>query len=160
MSLDDIIAAGEGHNIEFKSTLRWNVKEQKKDKIIEFSVIKTIVGFMNSKGGVLIIGVEDDGTIRGIAEDYETLHKQSKDGFELHLRNIIQHTFGGAFSQLVEIRFVSDKGKDVCIVTIQPSPSPVWVQKEGRNDFYVRSGNLTRPFDNKETAEYIKMRWG
>ena len=66
----------------------------KKDNDVEFAVVKTIVGFMNSKGGVLLIGVEDDGTIHGLEDDYKTLPKPSKDGFELHLRQIVQRTVG------------------------------------------------------------------
>lgn len=160
LSLEDIIAAGEGTNTEFKSTLRWNVKDAKVDKDIEFAVVKTIVGFANSRGGVLLIGVEDDGTIHGLEDDIKTLHKKSRDGFELHLRNLMQRIVGGAFPHLVDIRFTSKEGKDVCIITIQPSPSPIWVQREGKNEFYVRSGNQTRPFDNKETIKYVKFRWG
>jgi len=160
LSLEDIMAAGEGANIEFKSTLRWNLKAPRVDKDIEFEVLKTIVGFMNSRGGVLLIGVADDGTMHGLEEDYKTLHKKSKDGFELHLRNIVQRTVGGALTYLINIRFASKGGKDVCIVTIQPSPSPIWMQKEGENDFYVRSGNQTKAFDSKETAEYVRLRWG
>ena len=32
-------------------------------------IIKTIVGFCNAKGGKLVIGVKDDGTIQGISEE-------------------------------------------------------------------------------------------
>ena len=159
LSLDDIIAAGESASCEYKSTLRWNLKEGKKDKNIEFAVEKTIIGFMNSKGGVLLIGVKDDGSIHGLTDDFKTLRKPSRDEFELHLRNIVHRTVGRALSYLVEVRFVLKEGKDVAIVTIQPSPAPVWIQREGKNEFYVRSGNQTNAFDTKETAEYVKLRW-
>lgn len=160
LSLDDIIAAGEGITTEFKSTLRWNVKEAKADKDIEFAVLKTIVGFVNSRGGILLIGVEDDGNIHGIEDDINTLHKHTRDWFESHLRNLLQRIVGGALLHLIDVRFASKEGKDVCIVTIQPSPSPIFVPREGKNEFYVRSGNQTRSFDNKETTEYVKFRWG
>lgn len=159
LSLDDIIAAGENSNCEFKSTLRWDLKEGKKNKNLEFVIVKTIVGLMNSKGGILVIGVDDNGSIHGLEDDYKTLHKPSRDGFELHLGNIVQSIIGGALSYLINVNFTSKEGKDVCIVTVQPSPAPVWIQREGKNEFYVRSGNQTRPFDNRETTEYVKLRW-
>jgi hypothetical protein len=38
----------------------WNVKEKKKDKAIEQVVVKTVAGFLNGRGGTLLIGVTDD----------------------------------------------------------------------------------------------------
>jgi len=160
LGLEDIIAAGEGMNTEFKSTLRWNLEEQKVDKNIEFAVIKTVVGFMNSRGGVLLIGVKDTGAICGIEEDYKRLSKHNRDGFELHLQNIVQRAVGSAKAHLINVRFALAEGKDVCILTVQPSPSPVWLQHEGKRTFYVRSGNNTREFDSGDTTEYVKLRWG
>lgn len=157
---EDVIAACEGSSTEFKSTLRWNRKEQKKDSELEFAVIKTIAGFMNGKGGILLIGVDDEGTVLGLDEDYKTLKKQSRDGFELHLSNLVHNDIGGALAHLVYIRFNSISDKEVCMIVVQPSPTPVWLNRGGKNEFYVRTGNQTKPFDNKETAEYVKLRWG
>jgi ATP-dependent DNA helicase RecG len=48
----------ESSKLEFKSIIPDNAK-----------IIKTIIGFCNAKGGKLIIGVKNDGTIEGIPED-------------------------------------------------------------------------------------------
>ena len=48
----------ESSTLELKATL------PKNDQIV-----KTIIGFSNHKGGKIIIGVEDDGTIVGIPEN-------------------------------------------------------------------------------------------
>ncbi|KKK88110.1 hypothetical protein LCGC14_2746480, partial [marine sediment metagenome] len=66
---------------------------------------------------------------------------------------------GAALGQLVDINFGSKNNKDVCVVSVQKSPSPIWTNKDGNNYLYLRSGNQTKPLDNKETAEYIKIRW-
>ena len=47
------------------SLLEFKQKVPKNDQII-----KTVVGFCNHKGGKLIIGVENDGTIVGVQEDF------------------------------------------------------------------------------------------
>jgi ATP-dependent DNA helicase RecG len=44
--------------LEFKSIIPTNLK-----------IIKTVIGFCNAKGGKLVIGVKDDGTIEGISEE-------------------------------------------------------------------------------------------
>jgi len=159
MSFDSIIAAGEGTTIEFKSTLRWDLKENRKSSDVEFGVIKTIAGFMNARGGILVIGADDDGGVIGLAKDYSTLHKQSRDGLELHVSNLVQRSFGAALAHLVEVRFTEKDDKEVCIVVVQPSPRPIFLQREGKTEFYVRTGNQTRPFDSRETAEYVRYRW-
>jgi len=157
---EDVMAARESSSTEFKSTLRWNMKEQRKDSELEFVIVKTIAGFMNGKGGILLIGVNDEGATLGLDEDYKTLKKPSPDGFELHLTNLIHNEIGAALAHLVDIRFHSVTGKDVCMVVVQPSPTPVWLKHAGKNEFYVRSGNQTKPFESRETAEYVKFRWG
>ncbi len=48
----------ESSKLEFKSIIPASLK-----------IIKTVIGFCNGKGGKLIIGVKDDGTIEGISED-------------------------------------------------------------------------------------------
>ena len=55
-----LIKQGESKTLEFKSTLRWNLKEDRKDKRVTFAALKTIAAFLNTEGGDLLIGVADD----------------------------------------------------------------------------------------------------
>ena len=51
---EDILAlvrAGESSTLEFKSTVRWNLKANRSGKEIELAWLKTVVGFMNTDGG-------------------------------------------------------------------------------------------------------------
>lgn len=61
LSVEELIHRGESERLEFKSTLRWNLHTDSKDKRIEHAVLKTIAAFLNTQGGTLLIGVEDDG---------------------------------------------------------------------------------------------------
>ena len=99
VSLEDMIAEGESDEFEFKSTLRWDIKEAKVDKKLEDVVAKAVAAFANSQGGTLVIGVSDEGEVLGLDHDYLTLANGNgdKDKFEIHLRNILNHHFGPAF---------------------------------------------------------------
>ena len=67
----------ESQYFEYRSTLRWDIKQQQKSKIIENAAIKTIAGFANSwYRGTLLIGVADDGSIHGLEDDYNTFSKR------------------------------------------------------------------------------------
>src|SRR5690606_31912102 len=70
-----IIDIGENSNIEFKSTLRVDIKTNKPEKYIEISAMKTIAAFLNTNGGVLFIGVNDDKNILGLTHDFDSFNK-------------------------------------------------------------------------------------
>ena len=54
----------ESDTVEFKSSLRWNYREKKRDPEMERVVVKTTAGFLNSyQGGNLIIGLDDEGNV-------------------------------------------------------------------------------------------------
>ena len=61
-----LIAGGESGSVEFKSSLRWDLKKGERNRALEGVILKTLAGFMNSEGGTLLIGVADDGGVVGI----------------------------------------------------------------------------------------------
>jgi hypothetical protein len=158
-TLRELIRAGEGPNLEFKSSLRWSIKDGRVDKALEAVVVKTIAAFFNSGGGRLLIGVDDAGGVVGLSPDYLTLQKQSRDGFELHLRNKIQSAVDTDLVHLIDVRFLSEAENDVCLVTVPRSPRPVWIKESGEPELFVRNGNQTQRLDKKGTADFIGHHW-
>ena len=71
----------ESQYLEYKSTLRRDIKQQRNSKIIESAAIKTIADFANSwYGGTLLIGVSDGGAVHGLEDDYKTFSKRGQVG--------------------------------------------------------------------------------
>lgn len=155
-ALRQLIAGGEGQHLEFKSSLRYDLKSGTVNKELTKVVCKTISGLMNAYGGTLLIGVGDDGAILGIDADIATLSKKTLDGFELTLRNALSHSLGPEVSPQVALRFVSIAGLTVARVSCDAQRTAVFVRDGGKLDFYVRDGNLTKPLDVRATYEYIK----
>jgi Putative DNA-binding domain len=155
-----IIASGESQGIEFKSSLRWDYKTNSKNKALESIIAKTVAGFMNGKGGTLLIGVGPKGEILGIENDYSTFHQDAnRDGFEQKVTNLLAHRLGKELVPLISVSFVTVDGKDVCWVRVEPSPKPVYVEEENSVKFYARLGNTTQPMNPKEMTQYISIRW-
>ena len=78
----DIIEQGENKKVEFKETFSFNRhNNNKRDEELIKSSIKNIVAFLNSDGGILIIGVKDNGEISGIENEIGKWN--SKDKFKL-----------------------------------------------------------------------------
>ena len=156
-----LIAGGENQKLEFKSTLRWDISEEKVNKALEGVMVKTLAGFLNAEGGTLLIGVDDTSGVVGLAGDYVSLKGQNRDAFELHLHQIVARDLGEALSaSYLTINFHEIDGKDVCQVTVDPSNEPVYVENSNQAFFHLRSGNLTRALPVDETVKYVQNRWG
>ena len=84
-----LLAAGENAKVEFKSSARWDLRENKKNPVMEQVILKTVAAFLNSDGGTLLLGVSDDGSVLGLEHDYQTLKKQNADGYELFLGELV-----------------------------------------------------------------------
>jgi hypothetical protein len=161
ISLVELIAEGESDELEFKSSLRWDVNESVVNKNLEDMVTKTVAAFANSNGGTLLIGVADNGAILGLSADYLAMGGANRDKFELSLRNLLHHTFGAAFvSTRVQIRFHEVDGQDLCQVDVTPAREPIIIKVRDKGGqqiekFFVRSGNSTMPIPVGEMASYI-----
>ncbi len=156
----EIIVKGENNFVEFKSSMRWDYKENQVNKNLEYVIAKTISGFLNSEGGTLIIGVDDDGVILGLDKDYSTLgKKQNRDGFLLALVQIINNYLGKEFNQYISVKIENIDGKDVGIVEISDSGSPVFINYQGSDQFFIRASASTQPMSMKEANEYISLHW-
>lgn len=164
--IQELIKKGETGFVEFKSSMRWDYREGKVNKVLENVILKSIAAFANAKGGTLLIGVSDELEILGLEKDFGTLKKQDADYFELHLRKLINNQYGIAFSnENLLMGFPKFDGKTICSVQVKASGSPVFLKtrnKQGNETekFYVRSGNASQEISSlKEVNEYINARF-
>ena len=149
-----LIESGESNRLEFKSTLRTNLKTGETDKRMEKAVLKTIVAFLNSDGGDLLIGVADDGSICGA--DLESF--ENKDKMGLHLTNLISSKIGNGFLPYIRFDMLDFDDKVVIRVRCAPCPIPVFF-KDGKIEiFYVRSGPRTEELTGMTLLTYVKNR--
>jgi ATP-dependent Lon protease len=157
-----LIAEHENSHSEFKSSARWNYKKNGQDAAMELAVVKTVAGFLNAKGGTLLIGVDDDGQVLGLDNDYKITPKGNKDGFELWLSNTFMSCLGKTESLGLQTSFAAIDGKDICLVEVQPSSKPVFVnapKSKVEDEFYVRMNNQTQRLSKSELLDYEKSRW-
>jgi hypothetical protein len=158
-SLQEMIAGGESPVMEFKSSLRWDLRTQQVNSELQKVIAKTVAGLMNFEGGTLLIGVADDGTVLGIESDLKTLQPPDRDRFHIVIRQLIIDYLGAEFSQYVHVSFREHDSRTVCIVRVDPSPKPVYLSDRNTTEFYIRAGNTTRPLDVQTAHDYINMHW-
>jgi len=161
----DIIQTGEHTFLEFKSTLRWDIRENTVNKKMEEIILKSIASFSNGEGGKLLIGVQDDMEILGLEYDFNTLKVGDKDHFELHLRNLVNKTYGKEFATThLKVGFPMVDEKEICDIEVKKGNKPLFLEIVGKNGqrqkkFYVRSGNSTQELEIDEVASYVKNRF-
>jgi hypothetical protein len=147
-----LINEGENSELEFKSTLRWNLRTDKPDKNIELATLKTVVAFLNSDGGTLLVGVKDDGEILGIENDNFANH----DKFLLHFNNLIKQHIGLEFAQHIYFAVKSVSEREILVVDCEESEDPAFLKHDGGEDFYVRIGPGSRKLPTSKVLDYIK----
>jgi hypothetical protein len=151
-----LIKEGECESIEFKSTLRWDIRAVKTNPAIERSCLKTISAFLNSMGGNLLIGVRDDGSVEGI----ETDRFANEDKFLLHLWTLIRTCLGRDFSPFIRTRLEKMEDKTICIVNCLPSATPAFLRQPGFDEeMYIRVGPSSNALDISEAIKYIEQRF-
>jgi transcriptional regulator with XRE-family HTH domain len=153
-----LIAQGEGERLEFKVTACWNEHRRAKGNSLAENIARVVAGFMNAYGGLLLIGVTDDGDVLGLANDYRVADrtKQNRDGYELFLRNNINDRLGAGCIPFYDIDFEQLGGKDICCIKIRAANRPIYLEEE----LYVRNGNQTRLLKTQEAVDYVRQRWG
>ncbi|MFZ4522804.1 MAG: helix-turn-helix domain-containing protein [Bacteroidales bacterium] len=147
-----IIREGENDVIEFKSTLRWDIRAGKTNQAVERACLKTIAAFLNTNGGTLLIGIRDDGSVEGIESDKFV----NDDKFLLHLWTLIRTCLGREVSQYIRTTLEKAEEKTICLVQCRQSARPVFLRQPGFDeDFYIRVGPSSNAMDISEALKYI-----
>ena len=152
--LTDLIAMGEGISLEFKSTLQWDVVQGRQNTDLRDVVLKTLVAFMNTEGGTLLIGVEDSGQVYGLEKDLSIL-KGSTDRFLQLLNTLVANKIGVEYTPYVSTRLDEIGGQLICVVDASKSSQPAFLAGSKDSEFYIRNGNTTIRLDAEKTFEYI-----
>lgn len=155
-SSKEIISAGENDHIEFKSSLRWNLKANQKDERLTHAVLKTIAAFLNSDGGTLVVGVADDGVILGLEHD----RFENEDKILLFLTNVIQSKLGTLHLENINYHIERIQGKIILRVDVQASNTPCYLITDKFDHFYIRTGPSTTDLRLRNLYGFIKKRFG
>ncbi len=122
--LGRLLASGESERVEFKESL-------------DREALETVAAFANTNGGVLLVGVRDDGTVRGVTLGKETLREWAN--------RIAQATHLHP-----QIGKLSDEDRTVVIIEVAESPSkPVpcrgrYFKRVAKSNRQMTDDDLTR----------------
>lgn len=163
---DDLVIGFEGEDIEFKSTIIYPAGSIEPDIDQQMIIIcKTIAGFMNKSGGELYIGVNDNGKISGISQDFDYLNSSkidsytyhsNNDGYENKIRTSVKYLLGNTANANIQISFIKQEQLTYCKILIQEVLKPIFLNQ---SKIYQRAGNMTQLLKGDEIAWFIEERF-
>lgn len=168
----DLFENGEDDHIEFKSSLYFDRRKfsfgnniSKSDCYSEevlFSSLKTLAAFANTNGGRLYIGIEDDGNVVGMSDDYECKKNvKNFDRLELFLRDKVRQEFyqGNSFNSYLRCTETNYNGKNIVIVDVSITPKISFIKNRFKNySLFIRRGNSTQEIHIQEMESYFEIR--
>ena len=153
------MAGGETEWVEFKSRL-WESRPGSKrggrfNSRMSDAIMRAICGMLNGGGGVVAIGVADDGEVVGIGGEDVI----SADRHTLYITNAIKTKLGSAAARRVRVEYARHRGLRLCFVRVARGREPLFIEEDGRECFYLRSGPQVASLSISEARSYIKERF-
>lgn len=119
-------------------------------QIVVEDVKKEIVAFANSEGGVLYVGVADDGTVMGLENPDETTQQ---------LTNMVRDSIKPDVTMFVRYQTLEADGKQIVAVHVQRGTDrPYYLARKGLRPegVYVRQGTSSVPATDTAIRRMIK----
>jgi len=146
--IEALVDEGESGDVEFKE---WVTTDSK--------ILRAVAAFLNSKGGNLFIGINDQQKAVGLNMSFKELNVADKDAFQRHLNQRFLSNLESFYPLDISFNFPDFHGHEICKIRIRPSELPIYLTEDKKKLFYIRTGNANCPLDASKADEYIKRRW-
>jgi len=154
--LRELIASGEGPHLEFKSTMRMNLHNKTPGKEIELAWLKGVAAFLNTEGGILLIGVADDGTPLGLEAD----KFENEDKCQLHFKNLLNQHLGAEYAHSVRFFLLDFEGLRIGAVECERADAPAILRDDKKRElFIIRNGPSNIELPLSRALKYIRSRF-
>ena len=180
LGVTEYLNSQESEELEHKGTLEFDInkylatgtRERNPEMVNE--VLKTVVAFLNTTGGDVVVGAFDEarispklrdnlkdlpsiGSMRICGVDWE-YGARGWDGFIGKLTDLIEHRIDPGYAHNIKIRRLEYGGKDLCVIRVIPLPKGDWAYLDDGN-FYVRHGASTRLLRGAQQERYQRLKF-
>lgn len=171
------IGLREGMEVEFKQSLVFSPMTHQPNSDQPFEIVKEIVAFMNTRGGDLYLGVDNEGYVSGVEKDLPHLgaallmdddktdkdwtYRNDIDSFLRKLENAVRFYIGAEMMNLIDpIEVIEDGGSGLHYVKVHVKPSPEIVYLGRDQHFVVRSGSAVVFLKfGRQRDNYVRQRF-
>lgn len=141
-NITELIKRGESEILEFKESIH--------KKSIE-KILETIVAMCNHKGGTILIGVRDNGSVSGCTFEIDDLMKD----FE----SLAHERVGNALLSMAHIFFDSLDNNRILRIECEPADNCIFWNQDNKDVLFVRANAINRKLETmQEVADYLQKR--
>lgn len=167
-NLAKINESGENHFREFKPSLLYNFKTERPSMTVKYKNAQAICAFLNTEGGKLYIGINDDGEAQGLEiSDFKIAEYNKKDALDyvrLQFDSLMSYYFSKDTNHFISADFEEIDDKMVFIVNVRPSNKPVFLcnrqNEKNTKEFYIRTtASSIKVSDNEDLVNYCLAHW-
>jgi ATP-dependent DNA helicase RecG len=133
----EIISNGESSGVEFK-----------RDELQNYDLAKELVAFSNLSGGIVLLGVEDDGSISGV----------TRTDLEEWVMTACRVKIKPGIIPFFEIVRDVEPGKDVVVVRVTRGFDVHSLWHKDRSTYFIRVGTQSREASQEELARLFQQR--
>lgn len=151
--ISNLLILDESKHLEFKSSLTYDVNKDCQNRGLAKNCLKTVAAFLNSEGGTLLVGVDDDKQILGLNVEIKRYHDDSNDKFLLYWTDLLTQKIGKKYGSNINYELENINGAYVLYVECIKSSIPCFYDK---NEFFIRYNPSTHKLNNDETLNYIQ----
>lgn len=158
--VEELIKMPESDTLEFKATMLFDLNENTANKTLRNVIGKTITGFLNNKGGILVVGYDQlNHEIVGIEKDYQLYGDKIEEDiawdkwqltFNNMLKSFLKPSHASSLIQQVEPKKIGNK--TLVVIRVVSSNEGVYFD----NQFFVRRIGATEKLEGRDLADYIK----
>ena len=152
--LREIIAEGENSGVEFKA-----------DVIENHALARELVALANLRGGCLLLGVDDDGSVRGLSRDDSPAQPEREEKARRTYRRLEEWVMQTCRDKIrpeivpyFEVLRDVAPGRDVAVVRVERGWDVHHVWHNQHRTYYVRVGSLNREASPEELARLFQQR--
>lgn len=160
---NDSLKFGESNLLEFKPFLHYNKFTERAGISIKEINAKIICSFLNSNGGNLVIGINDNGEVIGLEKDFSLSDKPNfYDYFNLQFDDLLKQFLPTFAYNFIKTEFININDKIIFRVKVFPSNKPVFLlkKKEGTKEFWIRrTASCFLLNDTEEIIDYCFSKW-
>ena len=109
---------------------------------------------MNSDGGILLIGVADNGEVLGLDAD----NFANEDKCRLHFKNLLNNHIGAEFTRFISLKLLRIQEQTVLLVECERVRQPVFLTVGKNEDFLIRSGPSSTKLTMSQMVSYLNER--
>lgn len=163
----ELIKNGESETVELKAGWSYSIKAGRADKEISYKILKTITAFMNTEGGRIYLGVDDDGSINGLEQTDLKIAtgsstSQKIDSIKQKIDSLFIGCVKASSSRYTKISFKHLQDKTVVIIDVKKSNEPIYFNdptQGGKDKFYIRMSSRTEELGAGDLIDYVTNRF-